>query len=114
MVDLKDPGTRDRLVLCGQAAIEALGLGESNDAPADVREAIVRLRASRTETITRLRGFRERFDKLMSEIEQAERPDPLDLIAEFQRGAPDAFADLDEALARMGRVPAEVKGGGDG
>jgi hypothetical protein len=31
---------------------------------------IARLRASRSATIDRLRGFRERFDKLMDEIER--------------------------------------------
>lgn len=33
-------GTRDRLVLCGQAAVTALELGDDNNSPANVREMI--------------------------------------------------------------------------
>lgn len=44
--DKPDPGARDRLVLCGLAAIKALGLTEANNAPGDVRDAIRGLRAS--------------------------------------------------------------------
>ena len=39
-----DEGTRDRLVLCGQAAIDALSLDHDHDSPNGVTEAIDRIR----------------------------------------------------------------------
>ena len=38
-----DRGTRDRLVLCGQAAIDALLLDGNSDSPDNVKRAIDRL-----------------------------------------------------------------------
>ena len=41
-------GSRDRLVMCGQEAVDALGLDDNNNSPNDVKRAISELKAGAT------------------------------------------------------------------
>lgn len=65
-----DAGTRDRLVLCGQFAVEALGLGDNNNAPNDVRAAINKLRKERGEFEVRAILLEQQLATAKSALEQ--------------------------------------------
>ena len=54
--EVMDPGTRDRLVLCGQAAVDALSLDSDHDSPDEVTVSIERLQGGPGPKIIGLHG----------------------------------------------------------
>lgn len=70
MTDHIDAGRRDRLVLCGQAACECLGLDDNNNAPNDVRDCINKLRRERADFEIEVLTLREALKEAHSQLQR--------------------------------------------
>ena len=82
-----DPGTRDRLVMCGQSACDVLLLDDESNSPNEVKETIERLQTIQSQVECFIRDIHGDSD-----IDWATLPELLDAIALQFDGGREALA----------------------